>query len=125
MQNLIQGYQEKMISEGAPVMELNRSNNMIRPMSPESVGARAASPHSPTAALSRPQICLVIDNLPVNATPSKLEQLMKKKNLNYQKVVALDPHESVQFGSKPTLSFKIVFESREDLMLTADELVNK
>lgn len=43
----------------------------------------------------------------------------------FEKVVILSEQESVQFGPNPTLSMKIIFNTREDLVLTAKEFVSK
>jgi len=79
--------------------------------------------------LSRPEVCLLIDNLPTTATQQRVESLFARRRLAFDKLILLSQQESVQFGPPgevgPTLSLKILFKAREDLVKMAKELVSK
>lgn len=69
---------------------------------------------------------LFLDNLPEDATPTKIKSLLSKtRSAKFDTIEVFDKQNSIKFAETGVLSCKVTFRSKDDLSAMANEVVNR
>ena len=78
-----------------------------------------------TAAQRQASLFLILDNLPAEATETKVKGALKSKKLKFAEVQVYNQQNSIRYGPTGVLSCMVRFITKQDLVQAASEIVNR